>query len=281
MRNQITENQFKELILSSEPEKVLEKFNDKHHSIAYHFITYNPFFTSDIEKLKLFYNALFQWVYVSSNSNIYDVFRIKTDKDSIHKRLQEQAGDYIIDKIEWLIEKSTSSNNRIKVTALLKNMYMLGFLDHDDGVESPIHESLITNDKILELANKNFESFLKENDSITPQDLIDKNSLLYRFAINSVLKETIDSQGHEFAVSIILSGLINLFKINTKYDPKVILKFFSFKPKKTGYDYDRKIFIDRIESIFGSVEQYKKFIAMSMSQLGRSYLQNYLNEQGL
>lgn len=286
MRNQITDKEFKEFITSSEPEKILEKFNDKHDSIAYHFRTYNTSYTNDIEKLKLFYNALFQWMYVSSNSNIYNLFRIKTDKESVHKNLQEQAGDYIIDKIEWLIKKSTSSNDRIKVTTLLKNMYMLEFLDHNDGKESLIHESLITNEKIIELANKNFELFIKENDSIMPQDIIDKNSLLYRFVINSVLKETIDSQGHEFAVNIILNGLTEFFVTNTKYDPKVILKYFSFIPKdfyedNTEYNYDRRKFIDKIETIFGSVDKYETFISKSMPQLDRVYLQKYLSEQEL
>jgi len=286
MRNQITDKEFKEFITSSEPEKILEKFNDKHDSIAYHFRTYNTSYTNDIEKLKLFYNALFQWMYVSSNSNIYNLFRIKTDKESVHKNLQEQAGDYIIDKIEWLIKKSTSSDDRIKVTTLLKNMYMLEFLDHNDGKESLIHESLITNEKIIELANKNFELFIIENGSIMPQDIIDKNSLLYRFVINSVLKETIDSQGHEFVVNIILNGLTEFFVTNTKYDPKVILKYFSFIPKdfyedNTEYNYDRRKFIDKIETIFGSVDKYKTFISKSMPQLDRVYLQKYLSEQEL
>lgn len=286
MRNQITDKEFKEFITSSEPEKIIEKFKDKHDSIAYHFRTYNTSYTNDIEKLKLFYNALFQWIYVSSNSNIYNLFRIKTDKESVYKNLQEQAGNYIIEKIEWLIEKSTSSNDRIKVTTLLKKMYMLSFFDYDDREESFIHESLITNEKIMELANKNFESFLKENESITPQDLIDNNSLLYRFVINSVLKETVDSQGHEFAVNIILNSLAEFFIANTKYDPKAILKYFSFIPKgdyedKTEYNYDRQKYIDKIESIFGSIDTYIKFISRNMLRLDRLYLQKYLKEQGL
>lgn len=286
MRNQITDKEFKDFISSSVPEKVLEKFQGKHGSLAYHFRTYNSAFILDYDRLKLFYDSLFYWINKSDNTYVYDIFRIKTDKGSIHKKLQEQAGDYIIDKIEWLIKKSTSSNDRIKVTTLLKNMYMLGFLDHNNGEEYFLHESLITNDKIIELANKNFESFLKENDSITPQDLIDKNSLLYRFVINSVLKETIDSQGHEFAVNIILNSLAEFFIANTKYDPKAILKYFSFIPKgdyedETEYNYDRKKYIDKIESIFGSIDAYKNFISGNMLRLDRKYLQKYLKEQGL
>lgn len=286
MRNQITDKEFNELISSSEPEKILEKFNDKHDSIAYHFRTYKPVFISDFNRLKLFYNSLFYWINNSDNTYIYDIFRFNTDKDSVNTELQKQAGYYITEKIEWLIEKSTSSNDRIKVTILLKKMYMLSFFNYDDGEESLIHESLITNEKIIELANKNFELFLKENDSITPQDLIDKNSLLYRFVINSVLKETIDSQGHEFAVNIILNSLAEFFIANTKYDPKAILKYFSFIPKgdyedETEYNYDRQKYIDKIESLFGSVDKYKNFISGNMLRLDRLYLQKYLKEQGL
>lgn len=286
MREQITDKEFKEFISSSESEKILEKFKDKHSSLAYHFRTYKSAFILDLNKLKLFYNSLFYWINKSDNTYIYNIFRLKTDKGAVDEKLQEQAGNYIIEKIEWLIEKCTSSNNRTKVTTLLKNMYMLEFLDHDIGEESPIHESLITNEKIIELANKNFELFIKENDSIMPQDLIDKNSLLYRFVINSVLKETIDSQGHEFSVNIILNGLTEFFVTNTKYDPKVILKYFSFIPKdyyedNTEYNYDRRKFIDKIETIFGSVDKYKTFISKSMPQLDRVYLQKYLSEQEL
>lgn len=284
MRNQITDKEFKDFISSSEPEKVLEKFQGKHGSLAYHFRTYRLAFILDYNRLKLFYDSFFHWINKSDNMYIYDIFRIKTDKESIHKKLQEQAGDYIIDKIEWLIEKSTSSNDRIKVATFLKNMYMLRFLDHNDGEESFIHESLITNEKIIELANKNFELFLKENDSITPQDLIDKNSLLYRFVINSVLKETVDSQGHEFAVNIILNSLTEFFIANTKYDPEVILKYFSFIPRNDYADdieYEMNEFIDKIESIFGSIDKYKNFISIGMPRLDKNYLQKYLKEQNL
>lgn len=285
MRNQITDREFKEFISSAEPEKVLKKFQSKHDSLAYHFRTYKLSFIQDFNRLKLFYNSLFYWINKSDNEYIYGIFRIKTEKDSVHKTLQEQTGNYIINSIEKLIENSNSSKDNIKVTILLKNMYMFSFFD-DDGEEKLKHESLITNDKIIELANKNFESFLKNNNSITPQDLIDKDSLLYNFTINSVIKETIDSQGHESAVNIILNSLTKLFTVNTKYDPKMILKYFSFIPKDfyesdIEYDHDRQKFIDKIEIIFGSVGQYKNFISKSMPELDKSYLKKYLIEQGI
>lgn len=286
MRNQITDKEFNEFISSSEPEQILEKFQGKHDSLAYHFRTYRLAFIGDFNRLKLFYDSFFHWINKSDNTYIYDIFRIKTDKDSIQKKLQEQVGYYIIEKIEWLIEKSTSSNDRIKVTTLLKRMYMLSFFDYGDREESFIHESLVTNEKIIELANKNFELFLKENSNITPQDIVDKDSLLYRFAINSVLKETVDSQGKESAVNIILNSLTEFFIASKKYDPKVILKYFSFRPKdfyedETEYNYDRQMFFDKIETIFGSVKQYKKFISISMPRLDKSYLQKYTEEQKL
>lgn len=162
---------------------------------------------------------------------------------------------------------------------------MFSFLD-DDGEEKLKHESLITNDKIIELANKNFESFLKKNNSITPQDLIDKDSLLYRFTINSVIKEITDFQGNESAVNIIIKSLAEFFATNTKYDPKVILKYFTFIPEDyyendIEYDHDRQKFIDKIEIIFGSVSQYKNFISQNMPELDKSYLKKYLIEQKL
>lgn len=285
MRNQIKDIEFKEFISSSEPEKILEKFQSKHDSLAYHFRTYKLSFIQDFNRLKLFYNSLFYWINKSDNEYIYGIFRIKTEKDSVHKTLQEQTGNYIIDRIEWLIGKSNSSNDNIKVTILLKNMYMFSFLD-DDGEEKLKHESLITNDKIIELANKNFESFLKKNNSITPQDLIDKDSLLYRFTINSVIKEITDFQGNESAVNIIIKSLAEFFATNTKYDPKVILKYFTFIPEDyyendIEYDHDRQKFIDKIEIIFGSVSQYKNFISQNMPELDKSYLKKYLIEQKL
>lgn len=285
MRNQITDREFKDFISSSEPEKILKKFQSKDDSLAYHFRTYKLSFIQDFNRLKLFYNSLFCWINKSDNEYIYGIFRIKTEKDSVHETLQEQTGNYIIDRIEWLIGKSNSSNDNIKVTILLKNMYMFSFLD-DDGEEKLKHESLITNDKIIELANKNFESFLKKNNSIAPQDLIDKDSLLYRFTINSVIKETIDSQGHESGVNIILNSLTKLFTANIKYDPKMILKYFSFIPKdfyesNIEYDHDRQKFIDKIEIIFGSVSQYKNFISQNMPELDKLYLKKYLKEQEL
>lgn len=285
MRNQIKDIEFKEFISSSEPEKILEKFESKHDSLAYHFRTYKLSFIQDFNRLKLFYNSLFYWINKSDNEYIYGIFRIKTEKDSVHKTLQEQTGNYIIDRIEWLIGKSNSSNDNIKVTILLKNMYMFSFFD-DDGEEKLKHESLITNDKIIELANKNFESFLKKNNSITPQDLIDKDSLLYRFTINSVIKEITDFQGNESAVNIIIKSLAEFFATNTKYDPKVILKYFTFIPEDNyendiEYDHDRQKFITKIETIFGSVDTYKNLISKSMPKLDKVYLQKYLKEQEL
>lgn len=285
MRNQITDREFKDFISSSEPEKILKKFQSKDDSLAYHFRTYKLSFIQDFNRLKLFYNSLFCWINNSDNEYIYGIFRIKTEKDSVHETLQEQTGNYIIDRIEWLIGKSNFSNDNIKVTILLKNMYMFSFLDND-GEEKLKHESLITNDKIIELANKNFESFLKKNNSITPQDLIDKDSLLYRFTINSVIKEITDFQGNESAVNIIIKSLAEFFATNTKYDPKVILKYFTFIPEDyyendIEYDHDRQKFIDKIEIIFGSVSQYKNFISQNMPELDKSYLKKYLIEQKL